>query len=70
MVGELSSNDAKYPCFLLLMSLTLPLAIQKDPVPSCSLVPVLLWLCAGLSQARDLNRSGGLTFAHKLVRTP
>jgi hypothetical protein len=42
----------------------------KDPVLGCSLVPVSWWLWAGLSWARNLTRSGGLTCAHRCASTP
>ena len=43
---------------------------QKDPVPSCSLVPVSWWLWTGPSWARNLSRNSGLTCAHRCVSTP
>jgi hypothetical protein len=41
----------------------------KDPVPSCSLVPLPWWPWAGLSWARNLSRSVGFTCSHMCVCT-
>jgi hypothetical protein len=43
----------------------------KDPVPGHSLVLVFWWLGGGGPfWARNLSRSGGLTYAHRRVHTP
>jgi hypothetical protein len=42
----------------------------KDPVPSCSLVPVTWWLWVDPSWARNLSRSGVLICALRCISTP
>jgi hypothetical protein len=43
---------------------------QKFPVPRYSLAPTLWWLCKDPSWAKNLNKCGDLTCAHRCVHTP